>query len=193
MEHRMRILLARAKRGDEDARRDVAMYVFDRYKGRLTSLYSKDPAVSMDDLLATFWEGIFRHVPKADGRGCDFYHIGQRGIWNVLSELRAVNMSMSHRQFPARTQVATDPVMELPDPDAEFVDVLVERVDAEDRVSVMTGITLKTRTQEALDLIRSGACGDPCETGFNQRLAGRMGVSPQRASQIMADLREALQ
>lgn len=192
---RMRQLLKQAQAGNEDAARQVALYCFEKYKYRLNKLYSRDPAISLEDMEMTFYEGIQDFVLKADGRGDDFYHIGQRGIWLVMSELRAVHRVMERRAYP---QVWDD------GEEAEFTDRHMDRttedfrehvisvLDAGATVSVIARARLKTRTREALELILSGEVGEPDEIGFNKRLAGRMGISPQRSSQIMDDLEASL-
>lgn len=190
----MRRLLALAKAGDEDAHRQVALYVFNKYKYRLDRAFSTDPAVSREDLETTFYEGIHRHVPLADGRGCDFYHLGQRGVWAVKSEVRAIEATMRQRSLVHHTNdegETLDQVEQIPDPGAhEFCDVVVERMMAEDRVHVLANTSLKSREREAMEVILSGRAGDPNEIGFNKRLAAAMGVSPQRASQLTEALRK---
>lgn len=196
---RMRDALARAKKGDHQARTEVANYCWERYKHRIQRFYSADPAVSMDDLMVTFWEGIYGHVPLADGRGCDFYHIGQRGVWAVQSEVRQIKSQMRQRQaidwkkmVGGMEDSPLNGIENVQDPTAEFADVLVSRLYADERVKVLTNASLKPRSREALDLMLSGELGDPTEDGFNQRLAQALGVSPQRASQLVKSIRESV-
>src|SRR5688572_14766028 len=102
--------LAAAQAGDEQATRDVAVYVFNRFKPRLRQFYDPlDPAVSMEDLEMTFFEGILRAIPRADGRGDDLYHIGQRGVWAVQTQLRHVRRIMEKRVTLHPTEPGGDP------------------------------------------------------------------------------------
>lgn len=185
-------LLVAAQNGDHDAQGQVAIYCFKKYQYRLNQVYSKDPAISKDDIESTFFEAIYKAVPGADGRGDDFYHIGQRGVWAVLSEIRAIRGLMKRRTLLPQDEEA-NPILQLRDLEAEFeVDRVVNVLDAVDRVHILARADLRSRERQALEALVGGMAGDPDEPGFNQRLAGAIGVSPQRASQLMASLREKL-
>lgn len=201
MEQRMLGLIKKAQAGDEDAHREVAIYCFDRYSYRLNNLHSSDPAISMEDLRVTFFEGIWDGVMKADHRGNPLYHIGQRGMWRVKSEIRAIQQVMKKRSMALIGHEnweegmwgdSTRPVIEPVDPAPDFREIVVSRVHADATVRILAHADLKPRTREAFDVILSGAAGDPEEPGFNRRLAGQLGVSPQRASQLVQDLRSEL-
>lgn len=190
-EQRMRGLLRQAQAGDEDAHREVALYVFNRFKDRLRRLYSLDPSVSQEDLEMTFFEAIMRHVPLADGRGDDFYHLGQRGFWAAQSEIRAVKAMVSRRVFLRETpddmtfeeQIGEDRTA------VPACDIVHEQLGAAQTVRVISTAPLRGRAREAIDRILTDQTLNPAEPGFNKALARRMGVSPQRASQILAQVR----
>lgn len=186
-------LVARAQGGDEDAHREVAVFCFNKYRHRLKKLYDPiDPAIGMEDLEMTFFEGIMQAVLIADHRGDPLYHIGQRGFWNVQSEIRAVKRVMARRQHLVREhETDLDPLDQVPDDTGDFREIVHDQLEACGMVTIIANADLKDRTRQAAGLIMSGRCGDPRENGFNQRLARQLEVSPQRASQIMADLRKS--
>lgn len=194
----MKKRLTQAQAGDEDAISEVAIYVFNKYRGRIVQLARQalDPAIALEDMEMTFFEAIMGFVPKADGRGDDFYHIGQRGVWAVQSELRTAQRQTRQRAW-ARTvmeETGREPeyerVQDRCEPD--FREIVHGRVDGEELVRVIANAPMSARAAEAVDIIlREGL--DPTEQGFNKDLAGRLGVSPQRTSQIMAGLREGLE
>lgn len=188
----MKGLLQKAQQGDEDAHGQVALYVFNKYKDRVKRFFSEDPALSKEDIEVTFFEGIFRHVPLADGRGDDFYHIGQRGVWAVQSEIRAVAAQMGHRVW-LRTPdgESEDPADQL-DPASDFQDVVIAREDDRAVARIITGASLKVRSRQLVDAILDDPALDPREPGFNKAVAEKLGVSQQRASQIMGELRAEL-
>jgi hypothetical protein len=189
-------ILPRAKDGHYEERTTVTNFCWRRYHYRVERFFSSDPAISVDDLLQTFWEGIWHAVPKVDGRGDPLYHLGQRGVWAVQSEVRQIQAQMKRR---ARALIGADNwnermwgdgTKEIADPDSDFEGVLIESLDAHERIRILTHASLKPRSRQALDMILSGQVGDPTEPGFNKRLAEAMGVSEQRASQFMGNIRE---
>jgi hypothetical protein len=185
-----------AQDGDHEAQSRVALYVYEKYLPRARRLAARaiDPVMSVEDIEESFFEAVMRAVMIADGRGCDFYHIGQRGIWAVQSEMRSMRRtSRLDARVWARIQSddGRDPAYDAPDPDDAF-DRLEEVMDARQRVEVLTTAPLRGRLREAVEVIASGLAGDPREKGFNAKLAMQMKVSPQRASQIMGELREQL-
>lgn len=189
----MKRRLKQAQAGDEEATSDVALYVFNKYRSRIVQLarQSLDPAITLEDMEASFFIAILEAVQIADGRGCDFYHIGQRGVWAVQTELRVLQRQMSCRTL--HPDWADVPEYErVVDRCAEdFCEVVERRVDGELMVEIIANTTLSGPCRQAIDVIvREGL--DPNELGFNKTLAGHMGVSPQRTSQILKDVREAL-
>lgn len=186
--------LWRAQQGDGEAYRQVAMYCFQAYHGKLTHFYSKDPAISFEDLESTFFMGIWDAVAKADTRGNPLYFIGQCGMWKVQSEVRSMRRRMAMvSQF---THVATagtidedENTVEPMDTEPDFREIVVSRLDDERVVRIIANANLRDRQREAMDIILSGEAGDPSEPGFNKRLAQQMDICPQRASQLTADLR----
>ncbi len=185
----------RAQQGNEQARGEVAMYCYNTYKGRLTSFFSRDPACSQEDLEATFFLGIWDAVMKADTRGNPLYFIGQCGIWRVQSEVRTIRRRMagiSHFTHIADGTTQDDEsVIEPVDPAPDFREIVVSRLDDQRVVHIIANANLRDRQREALDIILAGEAGDPSEPGFNKRLAAKMGVCEQRASQLTGDLRRA--
>lgn len=138
-----------------------------------------------------------RAVPIVDQRGNPLYHIGQRGMWAVQSELRQIRRQLKGRAFIRHETTVdgdqlTDWTERVTDRTAgDFREVVHDTTDAQEQVHIVANTSLAPRTRQALSLIMSGAAGDPTESGFNLRLAQVMGVSPQRASQVMADLEAA--
>lgn len=192
-------LIRRAQKGDADARRAVALYVFERYKGRVKRLYNQDPAVSLEDMEHTFFEGIWEYTPKADRRGDPLYHIGQRGYWRVQSEVRSAHALMKQRTkalvgahgWDERMWGEGDGIDQHPDPAEDFSEVLFRNDEARQRLQLIFDAPISLRAREAVERALAGQAGDPSEPGFNQRLAQAMGLSPQRISQLFNELREA--
>jgi hypothetical protein len=192
-------LVARAQSGDEDARREVALYVYDKYVHRIRDLYSVDPAVCEDDIKTTFFEAIFDAVMRLDERGNPIYHAGQRGVWACRSLVRSLNREMRRRALPQRdgADLAWDelPGAEIVDEAAEDFVLRVEcEAEARERVVRMfAAAPLRPRVREAAEAIIAGRAGDPRDLGFNQRLAAALDVSEQRASQVVSQLRVAME
>lgn len=200
--------LERAKAGDEAAHAEVALYCFNKYKGRIGRLYSLDPAIGKEDLEATFFEAIMKMVPKLDHRGNPFYRAGQQGWWAVASELRAIKSMLEKRAPMPRMRDdadGTDWLERLEDRlEPDFREVVVAQMAATDTVRAVTSASLKPPAQRALAIIYSGkltremTINDelrevplfPDDLGFNKALAQEMGCSPQRVSQIMNEIRE---
>ncbi len=181
-----------AQTGDKQAQGEVAMYCFTQYKDKLKKFFSHDPAISMEDLESTFFMGIFDGVLKADGRGNPLYFVGQCGIWRIGSEMRAMRRRIDNMSYFTRVADGTDEqdnAVDPMDPSTDFREIVASRLDDERIVRVIANANLRDRQREAMEVILSGAAGDPTELGFNKRLAEQMGVCPQRASQLTADLR----
>lgn len=189
-------LLARAQAGDEDAHRQVAVYCFERYRSRLRRFQALDPAIAPEDMEMTFFEAIMKAVPHADGRGDDFYHIGQRGVWAVQSEMRAVRTMMANRAFlTGRPRMDGDEVrdpLDIADPLVlDTLEVVMDYDEATTCMRIVCDAPLKPRARQALGLIIEDPELNPVEPGFNKTLAEKMGVSQQRASQVVQELEEA--
>jgi hypothetical protein len=199
-------LVPSAQQGDIDAQQAVAVFCYNRWMGRLVRLYEKnvsfgDPAIGFEDLKMTFFEGCMRAVLIIDERGNPLYHVAQRAIWNVMSELRAVQRAMRVRArfLPGGFEDDDEDDWQtryeaLPDPDAiDEYERADDRQDAMDLMHVIDTAPLRSRDRQVIDLILSGAAGDPDESGFNQRLAECMHVSPQRSSQIIGRIRRTVE
>lgn len=195
MSHREAMKALRlAQAGDDEAKRQVALHVYDRYSYRIQRLYTLDPAISHEDMLATFFEGILRAIPELDARGNPLYFAGQRGVWAVQSEVRAVAATMERRSLRGFDDHQEDGLSlseRIADRcEPELSDMVISTMEADDAVRIVTGVALSARARQAARLVLDGAV-DPDEPGFNRSLARTMGVSPQRASQVVAELRKA--
>lgn len=194
----LRVALQRAKRGDQEAHKQVALAVYERYSSRMARFLSKDPALDKDDLMQTFFEGIWRAVVIADGRGDDFYHIGQRGYWAVQSEIRTIKQMLTHRAkyLPQHLKdlgyddesVTAGNMDGFEDPELEFATLVHDRMDCEGRVRVIVNSNLGPQVERMVEV----AMGiDPATTDYNGEIARQLGVSPQRVSQLMGKVRQA--
>lgn len=191
-------LLARAQEGDPRAQREVALYCFNRFLPRLRRLATRnaDPAMSVEDLEMVFFEGCMAGALIADHRiGDPLYHIGQRGIWAAQSALRtARRITRMQATVWAGMTEGRDPVDEIQDGEAaDSYERCEDAIAAAQRIEVLTTAPLKPRLREAVTAIMDGSAGDPREAGFNARLATCLRVSPQRASQVVAELRGMVQ
>lgn len=186
-------LLYDAQRGDEAARDKIVAHVFEKYRGRVARTYKsrRDPALSLEDMEQVFQEGIFNSIEAVDHRGDPIYHLGQRGVWAVLSALRkadAENEGVVRKwQRPGQED---EPALEPVCPRRAFTDAVHERVDAQEAIRVVVDAPLRSTTRRCLEILLSGRIGDPTEPGANRRMAEELGVSPQRASQIFKNLRD---
>lgn len=188
-------LLERAKAGDGDAQRQVAVHTFNQYRGKIAKLYTQDPAVSLEDLEMVFFEAIFAYIPKLDHRGNPLFHLAQRGRWAAQSEVRSVNIRMRNRARLTGTDDDGHPMDPLDVADRtehDFREIICDAEDADRVVRIVANANLRPRQREAMDLILSGEVGEPGDPGFNQTLAKRMDISPQRTSQIMGQLEATL-
>lgn len=196
---RAKALLPAAQAGDLRVQGEIAYYCYAKFLPRLRRLAAKNPdgAVSVEDLENVYFEGCMDGVLKADGRGDDLYHIGQRGIWAAMSYLRTVRRitRVQARVWAGINEDgdSRDPITDAPDPTAvEAFGRAEDAIVAVQRVQVIANAPLKARAREAVAVIASGAAGDPRDLGFNARLAVQLGVSPQRASQVMSEIRSAV-
>lgn len=188
-QQQMLALLPLAQAGDESAIGRIAVYCLDKYRYRIAKLYSLDPAISREDLEMTFFEAIIRAIPKLDHRGNPFYAAGQFGVWAVGSELRTIKAMLTRRGAqPQPVDGETDWLERLADRlEPDFREIVVSRHESTRLVRIIAKADLKPHVRKALQIIYEGKAGDPDELGFNKRLAAEMEVSPQRASQIMAE------
>lgn len=191
-------LLCKAQQGDEEAKRRYSIVVYEHYEGRIKRIFSKDPSIDLDDLRSTFYLGILKAIPKLDGRGSDLYHAGQRGMWAVQSEIKAVQRTMRQRAMHVSWDEPTADGLSLAeryqDREVETVqEHAIEALSNEETVKIFADVDLKPRERQAIEAILSGEAGDPREGGFNKRLAAAMDVCPQRASQVMASMRKTLE
>ena len=175
--------LCSAQLGDEDAQREVAVYVWTNFKSRIRDLYSKDPSLCKDDLEQVFFLGISKAVMRAKPwLGNPFEYIAWIGRNNVLSLIRASKAT--------KNQPLED--FHVADDKTDFSDVVIERMYAEHAVQVLATVDLTPAAKELARLLITGVVGDPTESGFNRRVAAEMKVTPQRASQVFATIRKAL-
>lgn len=184
-----------AKGGDQQAKREVVEYVFRTYRRRCERFYTIDPAIGRDDIEAAFMEGIIEGLAIIDERGDPLYHLGQRGWWAVSSLVRAAKCRTDKRVWPRgpRFEDAEGEwsVEHQADPSVPDVrEVVVERADAATLVRIVANASLSSKEREIMDLVLSGEV-DPDEEGFGRVVAERLGISPQRVSQLMAKLEGA--
>ena len=153
--------------------------------------------MSLDDLQQVFFEGIHNGVLRADERGNPLFHIGQRGIWAALTAIKkAKQVSDRRTAVPSAVEETERPVDEmdlLPSSGTDYREIVHERLDARRVIRVVANAPLRSSTRKAMEAMLSGDAGDLLEIGANRRLATALGVSPQRASQLMADLRKNFQ
>lgn len=188
-ERRMIAVLARAQRGDHAARCEVVGYVFDRWLGRVARFYHEDPALGKDDIQSDFYEGIWHGVDRADERGNPLYHLGQRGVWHVQSTIRATRRARHGGETQGYSMVSLEggeEGMQVAS-DEDLCEVIVSSGSARQRVlRVIAHAQLGDTPRRLLALMLEH---DPTEKGFNQRAGQMLGVSAQRASQAMAEIR----
>lgn len=172
-----------AQDGDEESQREVAVWVWQNFRSRISNLYSKDPAFSRDDLDQVFFLGVAKAIMKAKlDLGNPFEYIAWVGRNNVLSLIRANKARFN------------DPLDEmLHGQDVDFSDVVIERVFARQAIEILATVKLTPSARRMTGLLVSGAVGDPSEVGFNRRIAKEMDVTPQRASQVMASIKRAVE
>jgi hypothetical protein len=198
-EQRVRALLPEAKQGDEDAVYAVAMYVFKRSKWRIRGFYSTDPAYDREDIEDAFLHGILKAIPEHRPQPDPLLYIAQSGYFSAASMLRKIKPQEYQRRtvsLEAATATADGEIAGLHESTAadeeDFREIVIDRTSAAQRVVQIRSTALREKPALALEAILTGSVGDPTELGFNKRLAGHLGVSPQRASQVMAELRESV-
>lgn len=171
---------------DLTARNAVAVYLHDKWLYRARNLFCTDPMQTKEDLHQTFFMGILEGIEKDKGLGDSLYFVGQHAFWRVGSSIRASNIRR-------RRLVPEDPTdigeFRIRDRTEDLAYEVINRVSAE-QTAIALRPTLTGRAREAFDLLLSDQ-GD--EIGRNKRLAESMGVSEQRASQIMATVRDELE
>lgn len=187
-------LIPRAQRGDQGALSQLVAFLDEKYRWMIQSLYSGDPMLSKEDIHGEFLEGIAGGIAVVRlDIGNPLFHLAQRGQWKAKS---AVDAAKKYQKLP-RSQgrfkegefegewtddYLTDRTQQDP------ADIVVQRHFADHVTRVLSVAGLTGNEKKAFLLILSGELGDPCEMGWNKRLADTLGVSPQRASQITAKL-----
>lgn len=178
-------LIPGAKRQEQGALSKLVMFIDQRYSYLVTRLYSADPVLSREDIHSYFLEGVIGGIPKVSMEiGDPLFHLAQRGVWKAKS---AVDSAKKYR----RTEDLNDP--EFGDAGADRTqedpaDIVVQRHFARHVTRVLSMAGLEGNEKRAFLLILTGDLGDPCEMGWNKKLARALRVSPQRASQITAKL-----
>lgn len=190
-------LLTAAQKGDEDATRRVAIYCFEKYKSRIDrftrSSRTSDSATDKDDLHSIFFEAIIGAVQIADvDRGDPLFHIGQRGVWAVKTEIRTIQRMLARRQQLYRDMdTAEDPIESLPEPGEAFTEIVERRTDASRAVRTVLQAQMSPTAHKLLDVLMAEQV-DCAEQGWQSRAADLLGVSPQRVSQVVAKVRDAV-
>jgi hypothetical protein len=186
-EQRVTAMLPAAHQGDETAVYEVAMYVFKRWKSRIRKFYTLDPAYDREDLEDVFMHGILAALPLGvHTRPNPLWHLSERGYWAVGSFIRSIRQRphMVHEDEDTREVL----VEQVEDP-VDYREIVVSRSAAQERVvHILANSSLRDKPRLAVEAILSGEVGDPTELGFNKNLAEYLKVSPQRASQIMAEV-----
>lgn len=188
-------LIPRAQERDPVALTELLSYIDQRYGWMIAKLYSSDPMLSREDIYAEFLEGVVGGIPIVSmDIGNPLFHLAQRGLWNAKS---AVESAKKYQYLPRRLK-EVDASDDEAWNDGEFMptdrtessteDIVVQRHFARHVTHVLSMADLTGNERKAFLLILSGELGDPCEMGWNKKLANALSVSPQRASQITAKL-----
>jgi hypothetical protein len=186
--------LERAKAGDQRAREDIVMYVWEKYGGKIAYLYSPDPADEREDLHQIFLMGVTDALAKVDHRGNPIWHLAVRGNWAVSRHIRtakekARERSLDYEAFEGEGETA---VAQLRDESVDVEGLVLSQIGTGQQVSLIMGANLSPTARRAMEAILNDEAGDPVELGFNKRLADALEVSPQRASQAMESLRKGV-
>lgn len=194
-ERRILALIPAAKNQDQYARETIVRFVYKQFLKRVSGLYSFDAAVCRDDINAEFMRGIYAHLDKVDDRGDPLYHLGQRGVWAAMSLCRAAQRMKENVLIVSGHYMesldATPDMVHVPCAKEDFTEILVRRDEAHSRVVSLVANTSITGTPRRLiELILAGEV-DPTELGFVKEAAGKLGVSAQRVSQCMQQIRKA--
>lgn len=191
-EARANALVLDAKDGSEQAAAELLAWEWSQWARRVCSLYTHDGAYDRDDLQGLFYEHALRAIPDAVmGRGSAARFIGQRAYWRVSSEVRAANKHFAE----GRRALQGADLSEMTELGAGAVpdgtDELVARIDAGQTVHVMLSMNLDDQHPAAARALHVMARSDrdPREPGYGRWLAGLLGVSPQRVSQLIATIR----
>lgn len=185
--------------GDRDAQYRVAVECLDRGRARRARYFSKDPAVTDDDLDMAFYQGVMNNVVKAKLNVGDPYgFLIQCGLWAVLDKIRQADAQPTMVRLDAdsweehyRPEAPSDD-----DTEAEAV-ALVYRETVRKRVQQLLDHeaadendvkALSTQERAWIEATLEGTI-DPTEKGANMQFADLIGVCPQRASQIVNGVR----
>ncbi len=191
--------LRAARAGDEAAQSDVSLFVFKKYKGQVQGYYTSayDAAYDRDDIDQTFYLGIVQALAVVHPyRGNPFAYMAYRGVSRVKSFVTAISnkprlatVSLDggyHQDGEPQMLDAADRADALPH------DIVIDQLDAEQRVvGITANATVTGRAEEILAMLLAGEI-DPTDPGYNKELAKRLGVSQQRGSQLMGKLRKQL-
>lgn len=173
---------------DEGARSRVLDYVIKRFRGMISGYFTRDPAYDRSDIESTFILGVVEGMAVVSlSIGNPLNYLAWRGLVRVKSQVGA--WRKKGQEFVASTEAMEYIPAAMGQEDDEY-EVVIEQTAAHQRaVRVLTNHTLQGKAADMLTLIVSGEI-DPLESGANKRLASRLGVSPQRASQLMAKVRD---
>jgi hypothetical protein len=184
-------LIPSAQRCDQSARAKLVMFLDERYGWMLAKLYSGDPMLSREDIHSEFLEGIIGGIPKVKMEvGDPLFHLAQRGLWKAKA---AVESARRYQKLERHGNYYDEDGLSVEDvwtdrTQQDPADIVVQRNFARHVTKVISMAGLGENERRGLVLILSGELGDPCEMGWNKRLADALKVSAQRASQITAKL-----
>lgn len=190
-----------AKDGDTASIAKVATYVWERFGGRISKLYSPDKADDWEDLRQVFWQAVIEHIPKIDHRGSPYWHLSQRGYWRVGAYIRHKKAVADRAQVLSLDALRQNSADEdglalherVPDHNVDVEGVVTRQIGAVQEVLVAEGAPMPPVARRAFEALLTDDDLDPGEQGFNKRLAKKLGVSPQRASQAMSILRRSIE
>lgn len=183
--------LDEAQSGDEEAKREVAVYCFNRYRGRIAKFDSADPSDSFEDVQQVFFEALITGIDKDKGIGDRLYYVGQYGVWAVRSYVRAMARKMEERDrfFNETEDGEPDPIEQIPSLDLDFTEVVVHQEEVKERVALLKA-NLTPTAHRLVDLILSDDEIDVTQKGWQAEAADKLDISPQRVSQVLGKLRD---
>lgn len=185
-------LLKAAQAGDDTAFEPLTKLIVHHFKYMIIGYRSADPAYDFDDLLVQFQLGVWQSIWRVDHRGDPLFHLAERGRWAVSSMLtqikqRRYGTAEWERDFGEPRSIGCipegwDPPDPRPENDPQYVvEVRESRDEAKRRVTtILSQVDLVGRDAEVLAWMIDDP--EPDAKGANQRLAGCLGVSEQRAS-----------
>lgn len=185
-------LLDLAQRGEAEAKRQVCIFIWENYQYRIRKFYSKDTMLDRDDMRQIFWEGVLYGIEKDKGLGDRLYYLSQCAWWAVSSAVREAEKqgAVSRPSLMVRHYADGDEATDEPeDTRVDVAALVIERDYANGVVRVLAERVPAGNARRAFLAIMEGKVGDPTAPGANKLLADELGVSPQRASQIMKQLK----